>query len=103
MDAVIAYAPSILQGTLVTIEIAVASVVMAVLLGLLGAFAKLSNSRIAQKTGEAYTTLIRGVPDLVLMLLLFFGGQTLLNQVGDSTGWWGYIEVNQFSAGVRRA
>ena len=100
MDAVIAYAPSILQGTLVTIEIAVASVVMAVLLGLLGAFAKLSNSRIAQKTGEAYTTLIRGVPDLVLMLLLFFGGQTLLNQVGDSTGWWGYIEVNQFSAGV---
>ena len=100
MDTVIAYSPSILQGTLVTIQIAIASVIMAVLLGLLGAFAKLSNSRITQGIGEAYTTLVRGVPDLVLMLLLFFGGQTMLNQLGDATGWWGYVEVNQFSAGV---
>ena len=100
MDTVIAYSPSILQGTLVTIQIAIASVIMAVLLGLLGAFAKLSNSRITQGIGEAYTTLVRGVPDLVLMLLLFFGGQTLLNEVGDATGLWDYVEINHFTAGV---
>ena len=88
METVVAYMPSILQGTWITIAIALCSVILAVLLGLLGAWAKLSRSRLARNIGAAYTTLIRGVPDLVLMLLLFFGGQTLINQLGDATGWW---------------
>ncbi len=100
METVVAYMPSILQGTWITIAIALCSVILAVLLGLLGAWAKLSKSRLAQNIGAAYTTLIRGVPDLVLMLLLFFGGQTLLNQLGDATGLWDYVEINQFTAGV---
>jgi His/Glu/Gln/Arg/opine family amino acid ABC transporter permease subunit len=100
MDTVAAYMPSILQGTLITIAVALCSVILAVLLGLLGAWAKLSASRLAQNVGAAYTTLIRGVPDLVLMLLLFFGGQTLLNQLGTATGWWSYVEIDQFAAGV---
>ena len=100
MENVVAYLPSILNGTLVTISVALGSIVLAVVFGLLGAWAKLSKSRVAQNLGAAYTTLIRGVPDLVLMLLLFFGGQQLLNQLGESTGLWGYIEIHQFTAGV---
>ncbi len=53
-----------------------------------------------KKTADAYTTLVRGIPDLVLMLLLFYGGQQLLNDLGDATGWWGYLEIDQFTAGV---
>ena len=41
-----------------------------------------------------YTTLIRGVPDLVLMLLIFFGGQMLVNQIAESLGYEDYIEVS---------
>ncbi len=100
METVIDYMPSILRGTLVTVQIALASITLSVLLGLLGAWAKLSPVAAARKLGELYTTLIRGVPDLVLMLLLFFGGQILLNRLGESTGLWGYIEINQFAAGV---
>ncbi len=100
METVIDYMPSILRGTLVTVEIALASITLSVLMGLLGAWAKLSPVPLARKLGELYTTLIRGVPDLVLMLLLFFGGQILLNRLGESTGLWGYIEINQFAAGV---
>ncbi len=100
MEQVIDYLPSILRGTLVTIEIALASITLSVLMGLLGAWAKLSPAATARKLGELYTTLIRGVPDLVLMLLLFFGGQILLNRLGEVTGLWGYIEINQFVAGV---
>ena len=100
MDTVIAYMPSILDGTLMTIALALASVLIAVVLGLIGAWAKLSKSQVAQSAGNLYTTLIRGVPDLVLMLLLFFGGQQVLNEIGGSTGWWGYIEIDQFTAGV---
>jgi len=100
VDTVIAYMPSILDGAFVTVAVALGSLLISVLLGLLGAWAKLSKSLLAQKVGLAYTTLIRGVPDLVLMLLLFFGGQQLLNQVGRDTGWWGYVEIDQFTAGV---
>ena len=100
MEAVVAYLPAILKGTLVTIAVALCSIVLAVALGLLGAWGKLARSRAANAVTGAYTTLIRGVPDLVLMLLLFYGGQQLLNDVGFATGWWGYIEINHFTAGV---
>ena len=100
METVIAYLPSILRGTWITIAVSVCSVILAVALGLLGAWGKLAASRVANSVTNAYTTLIRGVPDLVLMLLLFYGGQQLLNDLGDTTGWWGYIEINHFTAGV---
>ena len=100
MDDVVSYMPLILRGTTVTIAVSIASVLLAVVFGLLGAWAKLSRSAAAQKVAGAYTTLVRGVPDLVLMLLIFYGGQQLLNDLGDSTGLWGYIEIDQFTAGV---
>lgn len=100
MDVIYEYRMSLLSGTLVTIELALASVLLSVLLGLLGAWAKLSKSRAAHKAAGGYTTLIRGVPDLVLMLVLFYGGQQLINDFGDATGLWGYVEINQFTAGV---
>ena len=100
MDTVVAYMPSILQGTWITVAVAVASVLIAVVLGLLGAWGKLARSKAANGVAGAYTTLIRGVPDLVLMLLLFYGGQQLLNDLGEATGWWSYLGINQFTAGV---
>ena len=71
-----------------------------VFFGLLGAWAKLSKNLIAQKTAALYTTIVRGVPDLVLILLVFFGGQELANQLGQITGLWDYVEISQFAAGV---
>jgi len=100
MDVVLAYQGQLLRGTLVTLELALASLVLAVVLGLIGAAAKLSGNPVAGRVASAYTTLIRGVPDLVLMLLVFFGGQQLLNQIGVATGWWRYLEVNQLVSGI---
>ena len=100
MDAVVAYLPSILKGTWITIAVALSSVAFSVVLGLIGAWGKLAASALANRLAGAYTTLIRGVPDLVLMLLLFYGGQQMLNELGDATGWWGYVEINHFVAGV---
>lgn len=76
----------ILQGAIVTLELALSSVVLAVLIGLVGAGAKLSQNRVTGLIFEGYTTLIRGVPDLVLMLLIFYGLQIALNVVTDSLG-----------------
>jgi len=76
----------ILKGALVTLELAIASVVLAVVIGLAGAGAKLSRNRPLAWIFEGYTTLIRGVPDLVLMLLIFYGLQMLLNVITDALG-----------------
>ncbi|MDH5355610.1 MAG: ABC transporter permease subunit [Gammaproteobacteria bacterium] len=100
MESIWAYRNLLFEGTVVTVQLAVGSLLLAVLLGLIGATAKLSPSRVFQNLASAYTTLIRGVPDLVLMMLLFYGGQQLVNDFGDFTGWWDYLEINQFSAGV---
>ncbi len=78
------YGPQILAGTLTTIELSVFSLVVSFLLGLAGATAKLSKNRALRGVATVYTTIIRGVPDLVLMLLIFYSLQIWLN---DFTDW----------------
>ncbi len=99
MSEIIAYLPLILKGMLLTIEMAFLSVLIAIVLGMIGALSKLSKSRIARSAAGVYTTIIRGIPDLVLMTLIFFGGQILVNNIGEKLGW-DYIDVNPFFAGV---
>jgi histidine transport system permease protein len=85
------YGHTIAAGTLTTIELSVLTLFVSFLLGLLGASAKLSKSRIAQGIGTLYTTIIRGVPDLVLMLLLFYSLQIWLNDLTDA------LDLQQFN------
>jgi len=97
---IIEYQDQLLAGTWVTIQLAIFSLLMAVFFGLIGAWAKLSSNRAAQRVAAGYTTIVRGVPDLVLILLVFYGGQQLVNSFGAFTGLWGYVEINQFASGV---
>lgn len=94
------YGASLLEGALLSLTVALASLAIALVLGLAGAVAKLSRVRPLRWLAEAYTTLIRGVPDLVMMLLIFYGGQVLINHLGERTGWWDYLDVDPFVAGV---
>ena len=94
------YAVSLLEGLVVTITVALASLAIACALGLLGASAKLSRVAALRWAAAAYTTLIRGVPDLVLMLLVFFGGQLLVNDLAQRAGHDAYIDIDPFIAGV---
>jgi arginine/ornithine transport system permease protein len=82
-----------------TVEVALLSLFIATVLGIIGALAKLSRSRIARSVAGIYTTVIRGIPDLVLMTIIFFGGQILVNNIGEKLGW-EYIDVSPFAAGV---
>ena len=87
------------RGVLVTVSVAVLALVLATALGALGAWAKLSRRLIARWVAQLYTTIVRGVPDLVLILLIYFGGQRLLNDVGRVMGA-DYLEISKFWAGV---
>ena len=99
MSNVIDYLPLILKGMLLTVELALLALLIAFLLGMIGALAKLSKSRIARSAAGIYTTLIRGTPELVTMTLIFFGGQILVNNIGEKLGL-EYIDVSPFIAGV---
>lgn len=94
-----AYAPLLLLGVCVTLQLALLSVLLGLLLGLLGAAAKLSGLRLLRVWAQLYTTLVRGVPDLLLMLLIFYGAQTGLSRLTRALGW-DYIEIDPLSAGV---
>ncbi len=94
------YGPSIFEGTLLTIELALTSLAISVILGIIGALGKLSNAFVFKKLTQLYTTIIRGIPDLVLMLLCFFGGQVFINWLGQLLGWEGYIDIDPYIAGV---
>ena len=93
------FGPLLLLGTWMTIKLSLLSLLVAVVLGLLGASAKLSSLRALRIPAQLYTTLIRGVPDLVLMLLIFYSLQTWLSSFTDAMEW-DYIEIDPFAAGV---
>ena len=93
------FGPLLWAGTVETVKLAVLSLAASLVLGLAGAAAKLSANRVLASVGTFYTTLIRAVPDLVLMLLLFYGMQILLNDVTDVLGW-DQIDIDPFAAGV---
>jgi His/Glu/Gln/Arg/opine family amino acid ABC transporter permease subunit len=99
MDALIEYRGLLVEGALVTLQLALGSLALAVLMGIAGATARLSHSAFARWLAGAYTTLIRGVPELVLLLLLYFGGQSLVTMVAR---WLGArtVEVDAFASGM---
>ena len=94
------YYLNILHGSLMTIAIALCALVVAVVLGLLGASARLSGRPLPMALGTAYTTIIRGIPDLVLMLLVFYGGTIGLNHLLELMGSKKNVDINPFAAGV---
>ncbi len=94
------YADSIMEGTWITLTLAVYSLIVAVVLGILGALGKLSTSKILRSITQTYTTVIRGIPDLVLMLLIYYGGQMAVNDLAYAVGYEDYIDINPFIAGV---
>lgn len=93
------YLPMILKGMVITVEVALLSLLFSLILGVIAASGRLYGGPIARTIAGIYTTVIRGIPDLVLMMLIFFGGQVLVNKVGDKFGW-EYIDVDPFIAGI---
>ncbi|NOV16528.1 ABC transporter permease [Ensifer adhaerens] len=93
------YGPLVLVGLLTTIELAVLSIAGAFFVGIVGASCKLSSRRSLRLAATVYTTVIRSVPDLVMMLLLFYSLQMWLNGVTDRLGLH-QIDIDPFAAGA---
>lgn len=94
------YFPSLMEGLVLTLSLSLFSLFVAMILGICGALGKLSSYKFLQQVMNGYTTIVRGIPELVLMLLLFFGGQIMVNQLAELVGYEDYIDVNPYFSGV---
>ncbi|MBV6631697.1 MAG: ABC transporter permease subunit [Alphaproteobacteria bacterium] len=90
----------LLRGLQMTVMLALVSYAIGFLIGLLGAAAKLSKYAALRGAAEGYTTIIRGVPEILIVFLIFFGGSIALQNILQLIGYTEYIEINQFAAGV---
>jgi polar amino acid transport system permease protein len=72
-----------LWGALVVAKVFICSLGLMVLFGLLGAMAKLSNNRVAHKVAGAYTIVFRGTPEILVILLLYFGSSVILTAIAQ--------------------
>jgi His/Glu/Gln/Arg/opine family amino acid ABC transporter permease subunit len=89
------------EGLRVTLAVGLCAAVVAVSLGMLGAWGKLSHAPIARGIANAYTTIVRGVPELVLILLVYYGLTTVLQDLASwITGEEVLVDINPFVAGV---
>jgi octopine/nopaline transport system permease protein len=70
-------------GALVVAKVFLTSLGLMVLFGLIGAGAKLSNSRIAHNIAGAYTVVFRGTPEILVILLLYFGSAIALTSIAQ--------------------
>jgi octopine/nopaline transport system permease protein len=83
-----------------TFAVAIAAMMVGAVFGAIGAAAKLSSSTVARGIADAYTTILRGVPDLLVIYLFYFGGSAALTAVGHYLGAEGFVGLPTFLTGA---
>ncbi|KPX47520.1 ABC transporter permease subunit [Pseudomonas syringae pv. tagetis] len=93
------FGPALAAGALMTVQLALSALCLGLLLGLLGALAKTSPYKPLQWLGSTYSTLVRGIPELLWVLLIYFGTVNGMRALGELFGI-PNLALSAFSAGV---
>lgn len=88
------------RATLMTLAVAALAFLIGLVFGTAGAAAKLSRWRVARAAADGYTTVLRGVPDLLVIYLFYFGGSSVLMTIASMFGHTGFIGVDAFTTGA---
>jgi len=91
---------TLLLALLMTVVLTIAALAVGAVFGAMVAAAKLSRSRTLRIIGYAYTTLFRGIPELLIIYLFYFGGSSVMTAVGHFFGADGFIGVPPFVVGA---
>lgn len=87
-------------GIKITCQLAILSYVLGMMIGLIGAIARLSRNWIVVASAKLYQLILCSFPDLLVIALIFFGGSQFLRLILSPFGFKGYIEFNAFTSGV---
>ena len=90
----------LLIATMMTIAVSITAMIIGFLFALIFTPLKLSKSKFLNLIGNSYTTVIRGVPELLVIYLFFFGGSGAVMYVASIFGYNEYIEINAFITGA---
>nr|WP_290428657.1 ABC transporter permease subunit [Defluviimonas salinarum] len=90
---------NLLRGLLHSLEIAFGAFGFGLLIGLGGACGKLYGGPVLRDLLAVYTTVVRAVPELVLILILYYVGTDLLNKASEAMGY-GRVEISGVAAGI---
>ncbi len=82
-----------------SVAIAVLAYALGLLIGIVGALVKLEGSVLSRSIMNGYTTLVRAVPELILILILYYAGTATLNQLLEGAGF-SAMAINGFAAAV---
>jgi polar amino acid transport system permease protein len=93
------YGDELLWGAAMSVSIAILAYGLGLLIGLAGALGKLGGSTLTRSILAGYTTLVRAVPELILILILFYAGTATLNQLLHQAGFEA-VGINGFMAAV---
>ena len=94
------FTAQLLAGTVVTVQVTLVATALGICLGLLGASARMSKVRSIRWLGDGYVGFIRGIPELLVVFLIYFGSTRLLMFIASQFGYNEYIELSPFLAGV---
>lgn len=94
------YGHLLLEGALITLGVGLAAMLVALSLGILGALARLSERRWLRNIGATYAVVIRGIPELVLLLIVYYGGTVLLQSLLSLGGQDVRVDIDAFVAGT---
>lgn len=90
----------LLVAALMTLGVTAVALLIGAILGSLVAWAKLSGSRTMRTIGGTYTTVFRGVPELLIIYLVYFGGSSAVTAIGKAMGYEGFLGLPSFAAGA---
>jgi octopine/nopaline transport system permease protein len=88
------------RAAAMTLAVAACAFLLGLVFGSLGAWAKARGGRVGAIAVDVYTTVIRGIPELLVIYLLFFGGSGALMFFARMFGHTGYVEINAFATGA---
>lgn len=91
---------ALLKATGMTLALTLAALLVGAVFGSLVAMAKLSRRRGVRAIGDLYSILFRGIPELLIIYLFYFGGASVVSAVGHWFGAEGYIDVPPFLVGA---
>lgn len=89
-----------LRAAMMSVAVAASGFFIGMAFGSLVCWARLSRSATARFLADAYATVLRGVPDLLVIYLLYFGGSTLLSRVAAMFGSSGFVSAPTFATGA---
>lgn len=90
----------IARGTLVTVGLALATLPFGLVIGFFVALAKDSDEPSLRRAAEVYTTIFRGLPELLTLFIVYFGVQIIIRQIIGLFTEAAFIEINSFAAGM---